>query len=289
MTSRLRDGLDTIAAELRAIKVCKRAGLVGGQSLPDTLGDLANLRRRGGVAAGVVNSGRRFSERTAIIDELGTVTYGEQDRRTNAIAHRWHDVGLRAGDGVAILARNHRGLQYAVFAAGKLGCRIIMLNTDFAGPQIREVVGREGVDLLVADEEYVGLLDGLAPRYGVLRAWAETPGDDTLEALATNGNTEPLPPPEKRAKIVMLTSGTTGSPSVAGGGARRTAGQHHDLGALLRRRQWLQHARSRGSRPGPLRRRRKAVEEADVFLVGHEQVHTFPSDHLRICSRRSRC
>ena len=215
MTSRLRERRDTIATELEAIKICKRAGLVGGQSLPETLRALANLRRRGAVAAGVVNSGRRFAERTAIIDELGTVTYGEQDRRTNAIAHRWHGMGLRAGDGVAVLARNHRGLQYAVYAAGKLGCRIIMLNTDFAGPQIREVVGREGVDLLVADEEYLGLLDGLAPRYGVLRAWAETPGDDTLEALATNGNTELLPPAEKRAKIVMLTSGTTGSPKGA--------------------------------------------------------------------------
>ncbi len=215
MAIRLREKRETLTTELQAVKVCKQAGLVGGQSLPESLRAMANLRRRGAVAAGVVNSGRRFPDRTAIIDELGSVTFGELERSTNAIAHRWHALGLRAGDGVAVLARNHRGLLYAVFAAGKLGCRIIMLNTDFAGPQIREVVGREGVDLLVADEEYVGLLDGLSPRRGVVRAWAETPGDDTLEALAAGRNTELPPQPSQHAKIVMLTSGTTGTPKGA--------------------------------------------------------------------------
>jgi fatty-acyl-CoA synthase len=215
MAGSLREKGEAVLTELQSIKVCKEAGLIGGQSLRETFTAVTNLRRRGAVAAGVVNSGRRFGDRLAIIDELGSVTYGELDRRTNAIAHRWRDQGLRPGDGVAILVRNHRGLPYSVYAAGKLGCRIILLNTDFAGPQIREVVEREGVDLLVLDEEYAGYLDGLAPRFGVVRAWADTPGEDTLEALATGGDTELPPPPEQHAKIVVLTSGTTGTPKGA--------------------------------------------------------------------------
>jgi fatty-acyl-CoA synthase len=215
MPRSLRAKSEAITTELRSIRICKSAGLVGGQSLRETIAAVVNLRRRGAVAAGVVNSGRRFEDRTAIIDELGSLTYGELDRRTNAIAHRWLEQGVRPGDGVAILARNHRGLPYAVYAAGKLGCRIILLNTDFAGPQIREVVEREGVDLFVLDEEYLAQLDGLTPRFGVVRAWAETPGDDTLEALATAGNTELPPSPAKHATIVVLTSGTTGTPKGA--------------------------------------------------------------------------
>ena len=228
----LRDRAEAVLTELRAIKVCKEAGLIGGQSLRDAASAVVNLRRRGAVAAGLVNSGRRFGDRNAIIDERGSLTYGELDRRTNAIAHRWHDQGLRAGDAVAVLARNHRGLPYAVYAAGKLGCRIVLLNTDFAGPQIREVLGREGADLLVVDEEYTGFLDGLSPRLGVVRAWADTPGEDTLEALATGGDTSLPPHPSRHATIVVLTSGTTGSPK---GAARSEPRGLTSVAAMLER------------------------------------------------------
>jgi len=215
MPRRLRGKREAIVTEVRALKVCKQVGLVGGQSMPEVIRALGNLRRRGSVAAAVVNSGRRYRDRTAIVDELGSVTFAELDTRSSAIANRWQEQGLRVGDGVAILARNHRGLPYAVFAAGKLGCRIILLNTDFAGPQIREVLGREGVDLLVVDEEYLSHLGGHAPRLGVVRAWAEAPGDDTLEALAAAGGPALPPPPAQHPKIVVLTSGTTGTPKGA--------------------------------------------------------------------------
>jgi fatty-acyl-CoA synthase len=94
-----------------------------------------------------------------------------------------------------------------------------MLDTDFAGPQLREVVEREGVDLLVLDEEFTPLLAGTTPpRVGVYRAWAETPGDDTLDALGETGDTSRPPRPDQHARVVVLTSGTTGTPK----GAPRT-------------------------------------------------------------------
>ena len=61
---------------------------------------------------------------------------------------------------MAILARNHRGFLEAVFAGAKCGARIVLLNTSFAGPQIREVAQREGTDLLVYDDEYSETLRG---------------------------------------------------------------------------------------------------------------------------------
>jgi fatty-acyl-CoA synthase len=118
---------------------------------------------------------------------------------------------------VAILARNHRGFLVATFAAAKCGARIVLLNSDFSGPQVREVAGREGTDLLVFDEEYADALAGVQPRCGRWRAWTEpgaTSADPCLED-ATGGDTTPPPPPGVRAKIVVLTSGTTGSPKGA--------------------------------------------------------------------------
>jgi fatty-acyl-CoA synthase len=157
----------------------------------------------------------RFGRRPAIIDELGAVSYEELDRRSNAIANCWREQGLAAGEGVAILARNHRGFLDAVFAAAKCGARVILLNTSFAGPQIREVAEREGTDLLVHDEEYGQLLEGVEPPHGRWRAWAEEPGDDTLGALIARGSESAPPKAAATPRITILTSGTTGSPKGA--------------------------------------------------------------------------
>ena len=124
--------------------------------------------------------------------------------------------GLKAGEGVAILARNHRGFLEAVFAAAKCGARIVLLNTSFAAPQIRDVATREGTDLLVYDEEYSDVLAGIDdPPRGRYRAWAEKPGDDTLDALVDAGDKSAPPKPEAWPRITILTSGTTGTPKGA--------------------------------------------------------------------------
>ena len=151
-----------------------------------------------------------------MIDERGELTYKELDERSNALANSWREHGLKAGEGVAILARNHRGFLEAVFAAAKSGARIILLNTSFAGPQNREVATREGTDLLVYDEEYGQVLEGIDdPRRGRYRAWADEPGDDTLDALIDGADRSAPPKPAEWPRITILTSGTTGTPKGA--------------------------------------------------------------------------
>ena len=151
-----------------------------------------------------------------MIDERGELTYKELDELSNALANSWRKHGLKAGEGVAILARNHRGFLEAVFAAAKSGARIILLNTSFAGPQIREVATREGTDLLVYDEEYGQMLEGIDdPRRGRYRAWADEPGDDTLDALIDGADRSAPPKPAEWPRITILTSGTTGTPKGA--------------------------------------------------------------------------
>lgn len=118
---------------------------------------------------------------------------------------------------MAILARNHRGFLDAVFAAAKCGAKIVLLNTSFAGPQIREVAQREGTDLLVYDDEYADMLHGVDPPHGRFRAWTDGAegGGDTLEALIESSFTGTSPKLRVAPKIVLLTSGTTGTPKGA--------------------------------------------------------------------------
>jgi fatty-acyl-CoA synthase len=201
--------------------VCIRSGMVGPE-LPHRVAQMLLAFERHGMLAGAVTIGAiRHGDRVAIRDERGDVTYKELDERTNALANAWRDEGLRPGDGVAVLVRNHRGFLEAVFAAAKLGAKIILLNTSFAGPQIREVAEREGTDLLVYDDEYAEVLKGVDPPQGRWRAWVDEEAqhpekvEDSLETLIANGDTGAPPRAGRPPKIVILTSGTTGTPKGA--------------------------------------------------------------------------
>ena len=184
---------------------------------PQHVAQLALGFQRYGLLGGAVVAGAiRHGDRPAMIDERGRLSYKELDERTNALANAWRGRGLKAGEGVAILARNHRGFLEAVFAAAKCGARIVLLNTSFAGPQIREVAQREGTDLLVYDDEYSDTLRGIDdPPRGRFRAWADESGDDTLDALIDGADAGGPPKPREWPRITILTSGTTGTPKGA--------------------------------------------------------------------------
>jgi fatty-acyl-CoA synthase len=195
--------------------LCLRSGMIGPQ-LPHQVGQTLRAFDRHGMLGGAATAGAiRFGDRAAVVDELGELSYRDLDLHSNAIANCWREHGLKPGEGVAVLVRNHRGFLYAVLAAAKCGARIILLNTSFAGPQIREVAGREGTDLLVYDDEYAQALRGIDPPRGRWRAWADEPGGDTLEALIRKGSTDSPPKSGASPAITILTSGTTGSPKGA--------------------------------------------------------------------------
>jgi fatty-acyl-CoA synthase len=196
--------------------LCIRSGLVGPEPPHRVPQLIVGFQRYGLLGGAVVAGGLRHGERAVMVDERGELSYKQLDARTNALANAWRARGLKAGEGVAILARNHRGFLEAVFAAAKCGARIVLLNTSFAAPQIREVATREGTDLLVYDDEYSETLKGIEdPPRGRFRAWADEPGDDTLDALIEGADASSPPKPAEWPKITILTSGTTGTPKGA--------------------------------------------------------------------------
>src|SRR6202042_3423290 len=111
----------------------------------------------------------------------------------------------------------------ASFGALKAGARVVYLNTDFAGPQAREVCAREGVHVLVYDEEFSAVVDSVNSPKGRVVAWCDHPaldaeGGPTLESLIASGSASPPPAPASPGTVIILTSGTTGTPK----GANRT-------------------------------------------------------------------
>jgi acyl-CoA synthetase (AMP-forming)/AMP-acid ligase II len=180
---------------------------------------LGTLRRWGSSSAAAYTiSAIRYPERVAIVDEKGTLTFAEVNARTNALARALRAEGIGEQDGVAIMCRNHRGYIEATVACSKLGASVLYLNTAFAGPQIADVLRREGPVALVYDEEFADLVREGSSGLRRFVSWSEpdgTPEDPLVEELIAREDSAPLSPPAEKGRVVILTSGTTGTPKGA--------------------------------------------------------------------------
>ena len=223
-----------IEAPLRAlVQGPKSLAVLAGAGLiqpfgPTTLGRLAYTVARWGTgpAGGYQSLAARYPDEIGVIDERGTLTFGDVDRRTNALADSLAGLGIREGDGVAVMCRNHRGFIEATVAVAKLGADVLYLNTAFAGPQIAEVLGREKPRAVIYDEEFAEMVgDGGGDALRVL-AWCDTeqPDEPTLDALIAQGSTAGRNVPGRQGRSIILTSGTTGTPKGATRGEGGTFG-----------------------------------------------------------------
>lgn len=144
------------------------------------------------------------------------VSYGEASAVTSAWAVRFHELGLRPGDRLALASANHPDAVLVLLAASKADLVTVPLNPrlraeDYAGflrdSGARAVVGSSSLaDAL--DEATVGLdmpkvlIDGARPGWQALRDWPRT-------------TTTPLPAAVDPIALQSYTSGTTGRPKAA--------------------------------------------------------------------------
>jgi acyl-CoA synthetase (AMP-forming)/AMP-acid ligase II len=219
--SQVQHVLDLIGNRAQAVKVLAEAGVIAPMR-PEKVVHMASTMLRWGPtpAAGYAVSAARRPDKIGIVDELGTLTFKEIHERTNALANAWSDLGIGEGDGVAILCRNHRGFIDATVACSKLGANALYLNTMFAGPQITDVCKREKPKAIVYDQEFAELVQEAGKRRKRFVAWFDgedgAPSEDPLlEDLIARGDTADLVPPAEKGRVVILTSGTTGTPKGA--------------------------------------------------------------------------
>jgi len=210
----------SIARAIEAFTVLREAGFLN----PSFIRSIAAASAKYGstAAAGFTAAAARTPTATAIIDERGELSFGELDRSTNAIARALQVAGVGPGDNVGLFARNHRGFVQAQMALDKLGANTLLLNTGFAAPQLAEVGQREGINVLLYDEEFSGIVEDGAGDLTRFLTYAENGGaETTLDELAATHDGSPLDPPPSPGRVTVLTSGTTGTPKGAQRAARR--------------------------------------------------------------------
>jgi fatty-acyl-CoA synthase len=218
IASGIRQSVSDSAFEVR---VLREAGIVG-LLRPDKAAKVATTFLRWGAspATGVAVAAHKFPHETMLIDERGSLSFERMHRRSNALAHAFAEMGIGHGDGIGVMCRNHRGFIEVTLAAAKLGASALYLNTMFAGPQLAEVMRREGPKALVYDEEFAELLDGVDESISRVIAWTDgAPEGPTLDSLIAAADDSNLKPPPDTPRFVILTSGTTGTPK----GAQRSS------------------------------------------------------------------
>ncbi|MCO8126510.1 AMP-binding protein [Acidimicrobiia bacterium EGI L10123] len=205
---------DRVCINLQAVDTVRRMGLLHPKMATTAL---QSAKRWGptlaaGFAAGVARRG----DQAAIVDDDGTLTFRQVHQQSSALANALADRGVGPETPVALLARNSRWFVLAVAALDKLGATVLYMNTGFAGPQLAEVLEREGCDLLLHDDEFSVAVAGYAPDVQRLvcdRAPAD--GTEDLPALVAAASTSDPAKPERQGRQVILTSGTTGTPKGA--------------------------------------------------------------------------
>jgi fatty-acyl-CoA synthase len=216
-----RSPLESVTYNIGSVGVMIQSGIVK-PIRPDRLFNVAKALVRWGrsPAAGYMSGVARYPDRISIIDELGSLTFKDVNERTNRLASALSDRGVGEGDGVAIMARNHRYFIEATVAISKLGADSLYMNTAFSAPQLAEVAEREKPKAIIYDEEFAELIEEAGKRRKRFVAWtdSEDPDDPSLEDLIAEGDPEDPVPPEREGRAVILTSGTTGTPKGASRG-----------------------------------------------------------------------
>lgn len=213
--------LGTVSDKFHVARIMTRAGVVGSSlTRPDRgVRAVKALGEWGTSPAGAFTAAAlRAPSSIGVIDERGQLTYREIHQRSNALARAWANLGVGPGDVVGLMARNHRGLVEVSVAIAKLGAHVLYLNTMFAGPQIQAVCEREKAKLIVHDEEFSPLFDGIDVAVPRVLSWVDGPGElafPSTESMIAEHADHDHEPPERAGRQIILTSGTTGMPKGA--------------------------------------------------------------------------
>jgi fatty-acyl-CoA synthase len=199
---------------LRGARVLRRMGLIRAAHPVATIRLARDVRRWGPVAGAVRVAAQRWPDAIGLVDDRGALTFGELDRRSNALAWAWRGQGIRQDSAVGLLGRNHRSMVDAMLAAAKLGAQVVPMRPDLGVDELAVLVQREGVTAIAYDQEFAPALAGLPERVSRYLAWTDdgSGGDVMLdELIAAAPGHEPPAPAEPGGLTLLATGPVTGS------------------------------------------------------------------------------
>ncbi len=157
----------------------------------------------------------RWPERTAVIDDDGALPYRELQSKTESLARELVCDGVGTGQPVGIMCRNGRNFVAAVFAAALVGSDVVLVNTEFRADALASALSTHQIGTMFADLEFAEQIRGIDEYITVI---------DPATVNTQQGVKRPKVAPSGR--VVLLTSGTTGTPK----GVPRMPRMHSGVG-----------------------------------------------------------
>ena len=143
-----------------------------------------------------------------------TVTYAELDARANQGAHLLRSLGLRRGDGIAVLMDNSARYLEVMWAAERTGVYCTCISSKLT-PREAEYIVRDGnCRLLIASHATAAVATALrqmVPDVAMLIVDGTADGFASYEAARDAQPTGPIADPSA-GQIMLYSSGTTGVP-----------------------------------------------------------------------------
>jgi len=169
------------------------------------------------------------ADRSFIIYGGRKYTFGQIDSRATAMAAALHELGIGAGDRIALALPNWPEFVISTFAAAKLGAVIVPLNPGYTTQELQYMLRHSEAAVVVSAEtyndlDYLELFEGLLAslpdlQYLVTVGEADLWYDDRIyqfEDLVSSGEGRALPvvrvDPVEDVFAILYTSGTTGKP-----------------------------------------------------------------------------
>ena len=193
---------------------------------PDDVASMTSSRPvvRGSVRAydWITHHAANRSSKQAIREvETGrSFTYGDLDRRIDAMAAYLRSVGVGRGDRVAVLAQN--GVEYfdVQFACARTGAICVLLNWRLTVPELEYIINDSSPTVMVHDVMFAESAEELQRRCGIdtLLAIDHADGSSAYETTLASFDGQSVEEVELTHDdviTIMYTSGTTGLPKGA--------------------------------------------------------------------------
>lgn len=146
---------------------------------------------------------RTYANKVVLVDDNEELTYKQLFSQSNNISHiLFKDYGLRSGQKVGFLCKNHVSMVKAIFAVSRLGADIYLLNTELSKVQIQQLINQHQFDLIVYDPEF----HFEQPNGKVMSYHEHLPAINNLHRIESNLKLKR----RSSSKIILLTGGTTG-------------------------------------------------------------------------------
>jgi acyl-CoA synthetase (AMP-forming)/AMP-acid ligase II len=212
----------------RVGSILVRSGVLAPSWPHRTVRQLFALRRWGAtVAGGYRAAAARSPHRVAVIDERREVTFREVHRRAVRLANGLEAMGVTPGTRIAVLCRNHAWMVESIIAAAEIGADVMLLSTGLPVRQTAEVLRHHSPTVVIADAEFAEHFAAARLDVPMVTAWPDAGAPSsasssvpsasslTVENVIERASDKKRTPPPKEGRLIVLTSGTTGTPKGA--------------------------------------------------------------------------